>query len=131
MVAEPLLAVEDLRVEFSTRRGTVFAVDSYRVHYEEVRVLGSFHFSPRDVRLARDHLLDGELECDPLISGCVPLDEEAYQALMLAHGPPWPSMSSMLRAFMRPVGGRVVLFGLWLWIGWHLFIRGWTFFLRG
>jgi hypothetical protein len=54
-----------------------------------------------------------------------------WQALMLAHGPPWPSMSSMLRAFMEPVGGRIVLFGLWLWIGWHLFIRGWTFFLRG
>jgi hypothetical protein len=54
-----------------------------------------------------------------------------WQALMLALGPPWPSMSSMLRAFMEPVAGRVVLFGLWLWIGWHLFIRGWTLFLRG
>jgi hypothetical protein len=54
-----------------------------------------------------------------------------WQALMLVHGPPWRSMSSMLRAFMEPVAGRVVLFGLWLWIGWHLFIRGWTFFLKG
>jgi hypothetical protein len=40
-------------------------------------------------------------------------------------------MSAMLRAFMEPIGGRVVLFGLWLWVGWHLFIRGWTFFLKG
>jgi hypothetical protein len=32
---------------------------------------------------------------------------------------------------MRPWLGRVVLFGLWLWLGWHLFIRGWRFFLRG
>jgi hypothetical protein len=54
-----------------------------------------------------------------------------WQALMLAHGPPWPAMSSMLRAFMHPLLGRSLLFGLWLWIGWHLFIRGWTFFLRG
>jgi hypothetical protein len=53
-----------------------------------------------------------------------------WQGLMLAHGPPWPTMSSMLRAFMHPLPGRVVLFGLWLWIGWHLFIRGWTFFLQ-
>jgi hypothetical protein len=54
-----------------------------------------------------------------------------WQALMLVHGPPWPSMSSILRAFMEPVAGRVVLFGLWLWIGWHLFNRGWTSFLKG
>ncbi len=54
-------------------KGTAFAVDSYRLHYEEVRVLGSFHFSPRDVAKAREHLLSGELELDPLISGCVPL----------------------------------------------------------
>lgn len=54
-----------------------------------------------------------------------------WQGVMLAHGPPWPTMSSMLRTFMRPAAGRIVLFGLWLWIGWHLFIRGWTFFLKG
>lgn len=24
-----------------------------------------------------------------------------------------------------------MLFGAWLWLGWHLFIRGWHFFLRG
>jgi uncharacterized protein DUF6186 len=54
----------------------------------------------------------------------------AWQGLALALGPPWPTMSSMLRAFMRPPTGRVVLFGLWLWLGWHLFIRGWSFFLR-
>jgi len=23
-----------------------------------------------------------------------------------------------------------VLFALWLWVGWHLFIRGWEFFLQ-
>jgi hypothetical protein len=31
---------------------------------------------------------------------------------------------------MRPALGRAILFGLWLWLGWHVFIRGWTFFLR-
>jgi hypothetical protein len=54
-----------------------------------------------------------------------------WQGIALAQGPPWPTLSSMLRAFMHPLAGRIVLFGVWLWLGWHLFIRGWTFFLRG
>jgi L-iditol 2-dehydrogenase len=54
---------------------TVFAVDSYRLHYEEIRLIGDFHFSPRDVVRARDFLLSGALELDPLIDGCFKLDE--------------------------------------------------------
>jgi L-iditol 2-dehydrogenase len=56
-------------------RGTTFAVDTFRLHYEEVRVLGSFHFSPRDVGLAREHLLAGGLELDLLISGRLTLQQ--------------------------------------------------------
>jgi L-iditol 2-dehydrogenase len=56
-------------------RGTVFPVDTYRLHYEEVQVLGSFHFSPRDVASAREHLMAGGLEMGPLISGCLSLDQ--------------------------------------------------------
>jgi L-iditol 2-dehydrogenase len=55
-------------------RTAVFQADSYRLHYEEVRAVGSFHFSPRDVAQAREHLLSGELELDPLISASVPLE---------------------------------------------------------
>ena len=55
----------------------------------------------------------------------------AWQGLALAYGPPWPTMSAMLRAFMHPVAGRVVLFGVWLWVGWHLFVQGWTVFQKG
>lgn len=54
----------------------------------------------------------------------------AWQGLSLVNGPEWPTLSSMFRDFMRPVAGRFVLFGLWLWLGWHLFVRGWGFFLR-
>ena len=54
-----------------------------------------------------------------------------WQGLALANAPEWPTLSSILRAFMRPVAGRFLLFGLWLWLGWHVFIRGWRFFLRG
>ena len=54
----------------------------------------------------------------------------AWQGLALVNTPQWPTISDLFRSFMRPVVGRWVLFGLWLWLGWHLFIRGWQFFLR-
>jgi hypothetical protein len=31
---------------------------------------------------------------------------------------------------MRYPAGRWVLFALWLWFGWHFFVRGWRFLLR-
>ncbi|HZD71848.1 MAG TPA: DUF6256 family protein [Actinomycetes bacterium] len=49
--------------------------------------------------------------------------------LMVGHG--WPTLSHVTRAVTRLPVGRWVLFGAWLWLGWHLFIRGWQFFLRG
>src|SRR5207248_11554076 len=69
-------------------RGTAFSADTYRLHYEEVRLLGSFHFSPRDVARAREHLLSGELELAALIDGCWPLSRlgEALQRLADGRG---------------------------------------------
>jgi L-iditol 2-dehydrogenase len=67
-------------------RGTVFPVDSYRLHYEEVNLLGSFHFSPRDVAQARVYLLEGGLELDALISGCWPLTQLAEVMRLLEAG---------------------------------------------
>jgi L-iditol 2-dehydrogenase len=68
-------------------RGDV-PLDTYRLHYEEVRVLGSFHFSPRDVAKARELLLAGSLRLDPLISGCLPLAQlpEALRRLQAGEG---------------------------------------------
>jgi L-iditol 2-dehydrogenase len=69
-------------------KGTSFAADSYRLHYEEVRVLGSFHFAPRDVARAQEFLLSDRLELAPLISGCYPLArlEEALRRLQNSDG---------------------------------------------
>ena len=53
-----------------------------------------------------------------------------WQGLALVYTPAWPTMSDIFWAAMRPAWGRALLFGLWLWLGWHLFLRGWTFFLR-
>lgn len=53
-----------------------------------------------------------------------------WQGIGLVHGPEWPTLSDFFRSFMTVPLGRFLLFGLWLWLGWHLFIRGWSFFLR-
>jgi succinate dehydrogenase/fumarate reductase cytochrome b subunit len=53
-----------------------------------------------------------------------------WQGIGLSRGPEWPTLSDLFRAVMGPPLGRALLFGLWLWLGWHLFVRGWTFFLR-
>src|ERR1700739_4295708 len=41
-----------------------------------------------------------------------------------------PTLSATFRAIMRYPPGRWALFALWLWLGWHLFVRGWHFLLR-
>src|SRR5438445_6257898 len=53
-----------------------------------------------------------------------------WQGLALVYTPTWPTMSEIFRTAMRPLLGRSIVFGVWLWIGWHLFVRGWGFFLR-
>jgi hypothetical protein len=56
----------------------------------------------------------------------------ALEGLSLAKpGSGLPSFSDMFRAISSPLWGRWMLFAGWLWLGWHLFIRGWQFFLRG
>lgn len=55
----------------------------------------------------------------------------AWEGLGLARvGDGWPTISDMLRTVNRSTAGRWLLFALWLWLGWHLFVRGWQFFLR-
>jgi Family of unknown function (DUF6186) len=55
----------------------------------------------------------------------------AYQGwTLLRNDDAWPTFSDLVRVVTRYPLGRWVLFGLWLWFGWHLFVRGWRFFLR-
>jgi hypothetical protein len=42
----------------------------------------------------------------------------------------WPTLSELLRKVTRTAPGRYILFAAWLWVGWHLFVRGWRFLLR-
>jgi hypothetical protein len=41
-----------------------------------------------------------------------------------------PTLSATFRAIMRYPFGRWALFAVWLWFGWHIFVRGWHFLLR-
>ena len=55
----------------------------------------------------------------------------AWQAVgLLNQGDDWPTLSELLRKVTRTAAGRYLLFASWLWVGWHLFVRGWRFLLR-
>ncbi len=54
----------------------------------------------------------------------------AWEGLGLAGVAGCPTLSDVFRLIMRYPVGRWALFALWLWVGWHAFIRGWHFLLR-
>jgi hypothetical protein len=49
---------------------------------------------------------------------------------MVRIGDGFPTLSEALDGVMRYPAGRWILFALWLWFGWHTFVRGWQFMLR-
>ena len=48
--------------------GTSIRVDTRRVHYEELRLLGVFHHTPALIRRAVGLLADGTLDPTPLVT---------------------------------------------------------------
>jgi hypothetical protein len=55
----------------------------------------------------------------------------AWQGIGLIRvGDDFPSLSGILRVVTDNLVGRWLLFGFWLWIGWHLFVRQWQEFFR-
>jgi L-iditol 2-dehydrogenase len=58
-------------------RGSELAVDTYRLHYEELTLLGSFHHTPRTVRAALAFLGSGAHPWERLITHQIGLDEVA------------------------------------------------------
>lgn len=55
--------------------GTVVPFDAQRIHYDEVTLLGSFHYKPADVQEAYRLLAGGALQLGGLITGERPLSE--------------------------------------------------------
>jgi len=58
-------------------KGTHVPLDATRLHYEELTILGSFHFTPADVREARDMLVTGCVPARELISDVMSLSSLA------------------------------------------------------
>jgi L-iditol 2-dehydrogenase len=54
--------------------GTEVALDAYRLHYEEVRLVGAFHHTPRAVRAALAFLASGAYPWERLVTHRVGLD---------------------------------------------------------
>jgi len=54
----------------------------------------------------------------------------AWEGLALAGVSGVPALRGVFGAILRYPAGRWALFALWLWAGWHFFIRGWHFLLR-
>ncbi len=68
--------------------GTKVSFDTARLHYDQIRLDGAFHFTPEAVRRARELLVEGVLDVGPLISarrslGCL---EEVLELLLEGKG---------------------------------------------
>lgn len=68
--------------------GTTVSLDTYRLHYDQVRVLSPFHFTPKAVRRAYELLTAGKIPAGKLISGTYPLTQlpEAFALLQQGEG---------------------------------------------
>jgi len=68
--------------------GTRVSYDTHRLHYDEITVSGSFHYTPHDVRRAREILVEKKINVSALISGAFPLEEltEALDLLEKGEG---------------------------------------------
>ena len=75
-------------------RDTTVPVDPYRIHYEEVRLVGSFHHTPRHVRAALAFLSSGAYPFERLVTHEVGLEGVAR----LFDDPP----RDYLKAAVRP-----------------------------
>jgi L-iditol 2-dehydrogenase len=68
--------------------GTTISLDTYRLHYDQVRVFSPFHFTPQAVRRAKDLLASGKIPTQALISGSYPLTQlsQAFDLLQQGQG---------------------------------------------
>jgi L-iditol 2-dehydrogenase len=68
--------------------GTKVSYDTHRLHYDELNLLGSFHYTPQDVKTAYQILTRGDVNLSLLISGEFPLKaiEDAFTLLKEGKG---------------------------------------------
>jgi L-iditol 2-dehydrogenase len=75
--------------------GTTVRLDTRRVHYEELALLGAFHHTPDTVRRAVDLLASGDLVPDPLITHRMALPDVGTALAMM-------SRSEALKVLIEP-----------------------------
>ncbi|GAB4542739.1 MAG: alcohol dehydrogenase catalytic domain-containing protein [Thermodesulfovibrionia bacterium] len=56
-------------------KGSRVCYDTHRLHYDELTLYGSFHYTPADVKMAYDILTEKRLHLAPIISGGFHLNE--------------------------------------------------------
>ncbi|RME62519.1 MAG: zinc-binding dehydrogenase [Nitrospirae bacterium] len=68
--------------------GTEVSFPTYPLHYEEITLMGSFHYNPEDVSIARDFLIENHRAFGPLLTGKYPLKRisEAFENLKKGNG---------------------------------------------
>jgi L-iditol 2-dehydrogenase len=68
--------------------GTSVSFEAARMHYDEVRLVSPFHFTPAAVRRAHDLLVTGELDPRPLVTDTLPLSRigSAFERLDRGEG---------------------------------------------
>ena len=66
--------------------GTRVSLDTYRLHYDGVRIASPFHFRPRDVQAARTLLLSGGVDWERFITSHAGLDDVPALFERLADG---------------------------------------------
>ncbi len=68
--------------------GAPFPLDAARLHYDELRLVSPFHFTPADVRAAQGWLSAGAVPVAPLLSGEVALERlaDAFEAMAAGEG---------------------------------------------
>ncbi len=66
--------------------GTSVTYDTKRLHYDELTITGSFHYTPEDVKTAYLVLLDKSMDMSSLISGEFPLQDIKKAFIQLKEG---------------------------------------------
>lgn len=66
--------------------GESVTYDTHRLHYDELSILGSFHFTPQDVRNAYHVIIEKNVDLYSLISGEFPLEEIEKAFTLLREG---------------------------------------------
>jgi len=66
--------------------GTTVSYDAARLHYDEINLMGSFHFAPADVKKAYDIIVDNRINLSMLISGEYPLENMEKAFVLMEEG---------------------------------------------